>query len=101
MDDKRELRSGQKLVTTAGTAVPLSATSKHICKLWIKALSTNTGLIYVGDSGVDSSSGFELSKTNEIDLSSVFAKDNFIMDLSEIYIDSSVNGEGVSIAYFE
>lgn len=101
MDNKRELRTFQKAVTTAGTQVPLSASVKNVWQVKIKALSTNTGLIYVGDSSVSASVGFELSKNEYIDLSSIFAKDNFIMDLSEIYIDSSVNGEGVSVAFLE
>lgn len=101
MDDKRELRTKQVSVTTAGTRVPLSATKKYVNKLWVKAKSTNTGLIYIGDVTVSSTVGFILSAKEEIDLSGVYAKDNYIVDLNEIYIDSSVNAEGISIAYFE
>lgn len=79
--------SGKTTVTTAGTRVVL-ASSKNIKSVTIKALSTNTGFIYVGDTTVSSSNGFQLS-----------AKDSISMDISNlttVNIDSSVNGEGVS-----
>jgi hypothetical protein len=101
MDDKRELRTKQVSTVTAGTRVPLSATKKYVCRLWVKAISANTGLIYIGDVTTSSLVGFILSAKEEIDLSAIFAKDNFVIDLNEIYIDSSVNAEGVSIAYLE
>jgi hypothetical protein len=101
MDDKRELRTKKVIVTTAGTRVPLNATKKYVNKLWVKALSTNTGLVFLGDVSVSSTICFQLSAKEEIDLSTIYAKDNFVIDLNEIYIDSAVNGEGVSIAYFE
>lgn len=101
MDNKRELRTFKKTVTTAGTRVKLSTDVKHVWQLKVKALSANTGLIYIGDNTVSLTVGYELSKTEEMDLSAIFAKDNFIMDLSEIYIDSAVNGEGVCVSYLE
>jgi hypothetical protein len=76
---------GQKAVTTAGTEVQL--TNVKTKDILIKALSTNTGLIFVGLNGVDSSSGYILSKNEEVLLP---------LDASEIYIDCSVDGEGVS-----
>ena len=78
--------SGQATVTTAGTQVQLP--TQAVKAVSIKAKSTNTGLIYVGDSGVTSSNGYILSAKEAVD----FAIDN----LNRIYVDSSVNGEGVS-----
>jgi len=101
MDDKRELRTFKKVVATAGTRVQLSTTVKHVVKLSVKALSTNTNLIYIGDNTVSNLVGYQLSAKEVMELSGVFAKDNFIFDLSEIYIDSAVNGEGVTVSYFE
>lgn len=79
--------NNQKTVTTAGTAVQLGA---QVCnKITIKALPTNTGLIYVGfSSGVSSTTGFILSAKEEKILE--------ITDASMVWINSSVNGEGVS-----
>lgn len=101
MDNKRELRTKQVSTVTAGVRVPLSATKKYVNKLWVKAKSVNTGLIFIGDSTVSSTVGFVLSAKEEIDLFAVYAKDNYVVDLNEIYIDSSVNAEGISVAYFE
>jgi hypothetical protein len=83
--------SGQKTVTTAGTAVALGSNHIH-GPLIIKALSTNTGLVYVGNTGagdVDSSNRFLLSANECI----IY---EHVSQLSAIYIDSAVNGEGVS-----
>ena len=79
--------NGKKSVTTAGTAVSLA--SSTTCKsVTVKALISNTGLIYVGATGVSSSDGFELSAGDSLSLD--------ISNLNLIYINSSVNSEGVS-----
>lgn len=83
------IASFQASVTTAGTRVQLA--SNACISLTIKAKPTNTGYIYVGDSSVSSSTGFILSASDSIS----YDVDN--TDL--IYIDSSVNGEGVSVTY--
>lgn len=79
--------SGQKSVTTAGTREVLGA-STAIQGIIIKANRTNTGNIFVGDATVASSNGFVLDRGAAVS----FDVDN----LADIYIDSSVNGEGVS-----
>tara|TARA_Y100000310_G_C20637200_1_gene791827 strand:- start:126 stop:584 length:459 start_codon:yes stop_codon:yes gene_type:complete len=79
--------TNQFTVTTAGTAVQLQ-TSANL-SLTIKALAGNTGLIYVGDSTVDSSTGFELSAGDSVSLA--------ISQNDVIWLDCSVNGEGVSV----
>jgi len=80
--------NGHKTVTTAGTAVSLTPTTSFQHTLTVKALKANTGDIYVGTSTVSSSNGFELDAGEEVTFT--------IADPSNIYIDSSVNGEGVS-----
>lgn len=83
--------SGQKTVTTAGTAVALG-TERIAGTLIVKALATNTGDIYIGNDGtgdVDEDTGFVLDAGEDI----AFL---YVGDLSSIMIDSSVNGEGVS-----
>lgn len=81
--------SGQT-TTNAGTRVQLSATSTGITSVSVKALSTNTGIVYVGDVTVDSSNGRELQTGESIDID--------ISNLNLVYIDVSVNSEGVSYA---
>lgn len=83
--------SGVKTVASAGTAVALGDQAVNGA-VAIKGLTTNTGLVYVGNDGnndVDSTNGFSL-----------FAGDVIILDhvsnLKEIYLDAAVNGQGVS-----
>ena len=58
--------------------------------VFVKALSTNTGKMYVGGAGdgtVSSSTGFELSAGNVIFVP--------VTNLKDVFVDSSVNGEKV------
>ncbi len=84
--------SGQTTVTTAGTPVVL-ASSTATASMTIRAFSTNTGKIYVGSAGVSSSTGFILSADETVSLD--------LDNLSKIFINSSVNGEGVSYIYLD
>lgn len=79
---------GKVNVTTAGTRVQISGSSVPIRSVCIKALHADTGKIYIGDVTVASSNGYELVA----DIS-VCADVN---NLNLLYIDSSVNGEGVT-----
>lgn len=86
---------GIKTVTTAGTDVVL-ATSTTCKRVLIQSQTDNTGLIAVGASGVDAT---EATGTGAI----LYAGDAVEMDidnLSDIYIDSTVNGEGVRYIYY-
>lgn len=74
-------------VTSAGTRVVLGG-ALLISSITIKALSTNTGLIYVGINTVASANGFQLSAGDSISLD--------ITSLNLLYIDSQVSAEGVS-----
>ena len=83
--------SGQKTVTTAGTAVALGA-GLISGPLMVKALDTNTGIIAIGNDGagdVSTSNGMRLDPGDVV----VF---EFVGDLASIMVDSAVNGEGVS-----
>ena len=75
-------------VTTHGTRVVLATSQAINSGVSIKALSTNTGLIYVGNSTVTSGNGFELAKGEAITV--------ITPNLANVYIDSGVDGEGVS-----
>lgn len=79
--------NGKKTVTTAGTRVTL-ASSQAVKSVTIKALATNTGLIYVGDSSVSSSNGYQLSAGESISID--------IANLNTVNLDSSVSGESVT-----
>jgi len=84
--------SGHKTVTAAGTAEMLAANQP--CKsVVVKALSTNTGIIYVGVSTVDATNGFELSASESVSID--------ISDLNKLYLDVSVSSEGVSYLWVD
>lgn len=88
------LGQGNKTVTTAGTDVALAASTA--CK-WVtlEALSANTGYIAVGGAGVDATattgSGVRLAPGDTVTIE--------ISNLAAVYIDSTVNGEGVRYTY--
>ncbi len=79
--------NGKTSTVTAGSRVVLAA-SQAVQSVTIKALITNTGLIYVGSSSVSSANGFQLSAGETVSMD--------VANLNTVNIDSSVNGEGVT-----
>jgi len=83
--------SGQNTVAAAGTAEALG--SGHVRgALLVKALTTNTGLVYVGNDAADdvtSANGMPLAAGDCV----TFA---YVGNLSDIWIDSAVSSEGVA-----
>lgn len=86
---------GRKVVTTAGTAVALGTTTA-IKKIYVQAETDNTGVIVIGNSTVVASlatrRGIALNAGDTIEID--------IYDLADLYIDSTVNGDGVTFTYF-
>ena len=85
---------GRKTVTTGGTAEKLASATKatYVC---ITAETDNTGIICVGSSTVVASlstrQGIPLSLGDSVGLPCV--------DLSDIWLDTTVNGDGVTFTY--
>jgi hypothetical protein len=82
------LQNGQKYVTSAGTRVALASSTAIYHSVTIMAQSGNSGWIYIGNSSVSNSNGYILDAGETVTIE--------IANLSTIYVDSSVNGEGVS-----
>ena len=82
------LTGGSKTVTVSGTGETLG-TTLAIKSVYIRAKSTNTGDVYVGDSSVDATTSKQLilSPNDSVTLS--------IADRATVYVDVAVNGEGV------
>lgn len=83
--------SGQKTVTTHGTAVALGSQPIN-GPLMVKALLANTNNIYVGNDGagdVTSANGLQLDAGEVV----IFS---YVGDLNRIYIDADTDTEGVS-----
>ena len=79
-------------MTTAGSAETLVASSTACKTVIIEGKEANTGKVFIGDSGVSSSDGIYIYATQQVILE--------IDDLQKIYLDVSVNGEGVVYTYF-
>ncbi len=89
MQTAAEVCYGQ-LGSIGATALQIqSAATKLNTGLTIKALSTNTHIIYIGDSGVTTSNGFPLSAGNTVNVP--------VIDASTIYAVSA--GTGDALAY--
>ncbi|MFA5091695.1 MAG: hypothetical protein WC483_03845 [Candidatus Paceibacterota bacterium] len=88
--------TGQKNVTTAGTPVQLGHNPvPNGVKICIKAKKANTGTIYIGNSSANAkianATCFSLAANEAISLS--------VDNLNDVWIDSSVNGEGIEFAF--
>ena len=81
------LLSGEKTVTTSGTAEAIAA-ANVVEGLTIIAKAGNTGQVYVGGSDVTTSTNDGLDAGDVLDLPGP-------LDLADIYLDVDTNGEGV------
>lgn len=90
-----------RTVTTAGSRVQLSTTQLLTEAFTIIAKRANTGYIYSGYSDVSASNGVELAARDSNAKEGKPTNRGVIkqFDLSKVYIDSSVNGEGVIVEY--
>ena len=82
--------SGQITVTTAGTAIIGTSTDTYT-GFFIRALSGNTGNIYIGNDGADdvaSTTGFELAPGDQVYIEAP--------NLNELYFDAATSGDKVS-----
>jgi hypothetical protein len=90
-------------VATAGTAVPLSASTLWVENVWIIASTGNTGDVYLGGSDGSSANGFPLDNAhpnNRVNLSDIQSRGtNECWDLSKIYVDAANSDEDVYVLY--
>jgi hypothetical protein len=97
---------GKKTVTTAGTPVQISSTSIKAHSVCIQVNSANTGKIYIGTSTLVAATYVGVLKVlpppsassyPEFVATQIMAQNG--IDLSELWIDSSVNGESAIVSY--
>ena len=94
--DVKDLGSGRRVVTTAGTRVKLvelRVSSKAVC---ITAEDNNTGVIVIGGNGVIAALATREGTPLDAGDSAVVPCD----DLSDIWLDSTVSGDGVTYTNF-
>lgn len=88
-----KLKTAEKDVTTAGTQVALGS-AEAITEIIISAKNGNTGFITVEVSG-STAGGVRLDANDTVTLTAEKGANN----LADIFIDASVNGEGVDLFY--
>lgn len=88
-------------VATAGSRQQVTSTSTPCESIIFQGFPTNTGYIYVGDSVVASGRGIALEAKQTFTAAPEKLDDggSNLLDLSDFYVDSSVNGEKVKICY--
>jgi len=78
-----------KTTTTAGAEEKVTIGSGALTiGVTVKAMSTNTGLVYLGISTVSSTTGFELSAGEQIFIP--------VSNLNGVYLDVAVTAEGIT-----
>lgn len=95
MSTYQPLGDGAKNVASSGSPVPLVSIGTPANRVDIQAKLTNTGVIAVGGKSVSASSptGIQLQAGDVYNIEK-------ISDLFTIFIDSTVNGEGVTFTYW-
>ena len=95
-------------VTTAGTRAQASASSRYVVAVYVEALKTNSGVIYVGNSSVSSAlytaalsagAGFGITADSHGRVSTTSVGPE--IQLSSIWFDTSSSGDKVQVTYFE
>lgn len=84
-----DFHGGQKTVGVPGTCEALSSSTPCVAIL-VKALSTNGGLVYVGDNTLSA---------DQVELSAKEAVTLGLDNLNKVYVDAVNAGEGVCYAY--
>jgi hypothetical protein len=87
-------------VTTAGTQVQVSATPIYVDQFIVEGKRGNTGFIFVGDADV-SSADYAVSLASAVNHRFVAPHQDNKIDLSSVWIDSSVNGEIAMVTYYK
>lgn len=89
-----------KVVTTAGTRIPFTATAPTGARLIIiQANSGNTGVIYIGDITV-SSTVFGVKLAAGVSIAIANDGNDAKFDLSQFYADAGTSNDGFSVLYF-
>jgi len=96
IDGYDSVTANRKVVAVAGTAEQFTAVSTPCSVVVVSGMSTNTGVVVIGNTGVVAD---EATRTGIPLLpfqSEVFYPDN----LSDLYINSEITGEGVTYVYY-
>lgn len=97
---------GKVVVTTAGTRKQISTSVIFAHTVFVQQFPGNTGKIYLGDVTVVGSTGVGVTAILPIPTANSLGSftlswpdPHFQFDLSQLYLDSEVNGEGAIVSY--
>ena len=85
--------TGVATVSTAGTQVQLYNVTNRVKYIKVKALAGNSGLAYVGPADVASTTGYELSAGNELELN--YGEFGGSVPANVFWVDAATNGDKV------
>jgi hypothetical protein len=88
-----KFHTGVTTVATAGTQVQVYDVSRRVKFVKFKALVGNSGLTYVGLATVASTTGYELSATNELEIN--YGELGGSEMANAFWVDSATNGDKV------
>ncbi len=94
------IQTGQKAVSTAGTAVPLSDVPVIVWRIDLIADGTNSGAVFVGADGVNKDT-LQAAPLRPGECYSIQCPSGAVMDLRLIYLDAEQDGDGVTFNYFQ
>jgi hypothetical protein len=89
---------GSKTVSTTGTGEALVAAPTKRTMLYVRAKTTNTGNVYLGDGAVDKTASKQIILTAGQAVT-ISAPGGYYIDINEFYVDVDVNAEGVDFLY--
>ena len=81
---------------SAGTAVRFVSQPTPIRSLLVYANDANTGKVYIGGSGVNSTNTPPLSAGDQLPFEFVEFEGDIADNLADFYIDAAVSGEGIT-----
>lgn len=91
---------GSKNVTTAGTAVRLTAAETYACWVVIQAKFGNTDSVFKGAATIDSTRGMALPPGGSVSEGGRASCSRQVrINIGAIWIDAAVSGEGVTFEY--
>jgi hypothetical protein len=85
--------TGVITVSSAGTGVQANNATNRVKYIKFKALAGNSGLAYVGISDVASTTGYELSAGNELEMN--YGEFGGSVPANVFYADAATNGDKV------
>jgi len=80
--------TGKKTIATPGDEAVLTDPGILRVRVTVKDLSTNTDVVFIGNSSLTSANGFQLAAGEQVFIP--------VGDLNQVYVDVTVGGEGVT-----